>query len=96
MIESFRDESLSNYYWNGEWHRDIPANLTGALKRKLDLMHAAEAECDLRVPPGNRFEHLQGKLRGWCSIRVNKQYRIIFKWVAGKAIDVYLDPHTYK
>ena len=59
-------------------------------------MHAAASECDLRVPPGNRFERLQGKLTGWCSIRVNKQYRLIFKWRAGKAFDVYLDPHTYQ
>jgi len=95
MIESFRDESLSSYYWNGKAHRDVPANLAAALNRKLDLMHAAEAECDLRVPPGNRFEHLQGKLKGWCSIRVNKQYRLIFKWLKGKTNDDYLEPNTY-
>jgi len=74
----------------------LAANLAAALDWKLDLMHAAEAECDLRVPLGNRFEHLQGKLKGWCSIRVNKQYRLIFKWLKGKVIDAYLEPHTYQ
>lgn len=47
MIESFRDDSLSKYYWDGEGHKDIPTNIKSALQRKLDLIHAAEAECDL-------------------------------------------------
>lgn len=57
------------------------------------MLHLTEA--DLRAPPGNRFEHLQGALSGWCSIRVNKQYRLIFRWENGIALDVYLDPHVY-
>ncbi|PIE43507.1 MAG: hypothetical protein CSA50_05200 [Gammaproteobacteria bacterium] len=57
---------------------------------------AANGEQDLRVPPGNRFEHLEGKLKGWCSIRVNKRYRLIFQWDSGEANRVYLDPHTYR
>ena len=75
--------------------RQIPSTIENALLRKLDIMHAATSESDLRIPPGNRFEHLQGRLKDWCSIRVNGQYRLIFKWEAGEAIDVYLDPHTY-
>ena len=55
----------------------------------------AQAESDLRIPPGNRFEHLEGNLKGWCSIRVNKQYRLIFQWVDGVALNTYLDPHQY-
>lgn len=46
-------------------------------------------------PPGNRYEELSGKLNGYSSVRVNKQYRLIFKWVNGKAEDLYLDPHKY-
>ena len=53
-------------------------------------------ERDLRAPPGNRFEHLRGKLKDWRSIRVNRQYRLIFQWEAGAASKVYLDPHTYR
>jgi len=48
-----------------------------------------------RKIPGNRYEELTGKLQEYSSIRVNKQYRLIFKWVNGKAEDVYLDPHIY-
>ncbi|WP_256484812.1 type II toxin-antitoxin system RelE/ParE family toxin [Endozoicomonas sp. 4G] len=42
------------------------------------------------------FEHLEGKLKIWCSIRVNKQYRLIFQWEAGEAHGLHLDPHTYR
>mgnify|MGYP003145817685 FL=1 len=48
------------------------------------------------VPPGNKFEYLSGKLKGWCSIRVNKQYRLVFQWDQGQARGLYLDPHTYR
>lgn len=48
------------------------------------------------VPPGNKFEHLNGKLKGWCSIRVNRQYRLIFRWEQGEARCLYLDPHSYR
>jgi toxin HigB-1 len=97
MIESFRDGGLNDYYFGGNPRpADVQATLESALKRKLDLIHAASGEQDLRVPPGNGFEHLFGNLEGWCSIRVNRQYRLIFQWEKGEASNVYLDPHTYK
>ena len=76
--------------------KKIPGTIATALYRKLQILDAATQELDLRVPPGNRFERLQGSLFGWCSIRVNKQYRLIFRWTAGTAQDTYLDPHTYR
>nr|MBD0808478.1 type II toxin-antitoxin system RelE/ParE family toxin [Citrobacter sp. C13] len=66
-----------------------------SLARKLDIINAAVSHRDLRSPPGNRYEELTGKLQEYSSIRVNKQYRLIFKWINGKAEDVYLDPHIY-
>lgn len=96
MIETFKQPSLNGYYFHGIRSREIPSTIESALRRKLDIIHVAENEDDLRVPPGNRFEHLSGKLSDWCSIRVNKQYRLIFKWSEGKATETYLDPHTYK
>jgi len=96
MIETFKKQSLNDYYFQGVKTREIPSTIESALRRKLDIIHVAENESDLRVPPGNRFEHLSGKLSDWCSIRVNKQYRLIFKWNEGEAIQVYLDPHDYK
>ena len=96
MIASFKDQWLEDYYFQGKTSSNIQSSLESALKRKLDIMHVAVEEKDLRIPPGNRFEHLTGKLDGWCSIRVNKQYRLIFQWQNGEATQVYLDPHTYR
>jgi proteic killer suppression protein len=96
MIKTFRDQWLDDYYFRGERLPNIPSTIESALKRKLDMLHVAKDEKDLKVPPGNRFEHLEGKLKGWCSIRVNKQYRLIFQWDTGGANGVYLDPHTYR
>ncbi len=96
MIKSFKDQELEDFYFQGTTARGIPKAIEGALRRKLDIVHAAEAENDLKVPPGNRFEHLSGKLNDRCSIRVNRKYRLIFKWDDGEAIDLYLDPHEYK
>ncbi|MDA8788891.1 type II toxin-antitoxin system RelE/ParE family toxin [Porticoccaceae bacterium] len=96
MIKTFQDQWLDDYYFFGVKSSNIPSTIESALKRKLDIIHAAKGERDLRVPPGNRFEHLEGKLKDWCSIRVNKQYRLIFQWDTGEAKGLYLDPHTYK
>jgi len=53
---------------------------------------------DLRSPPSNHFEKLTGALNGKRSIRVNKQWRLIFTWKGerGEAEDIYLDNHDYK
>ena len=59
-------------------------------KRKLDMLHYAYKEQDLIVPPSNRFEHLKGDLCGYCSIRVNDQFRIVFKFENGCAYDVQI------
>lgn len=96
MIKAFRDQWLGDYYFHGVRSPNIPSAIEGALKRKLDIIHVANGEQDLRVPPGNRFEHLEGKLKNCCSIRVNKQYRLIFQWDTGEAYGVYLDPHRYR
>lgn len=96
MIDSFRDAWLEEFFVNGTSHRNIPATTESALIRKLDLIDAAASEGDLRTPPGNRFEHLKGNLAGRCSIRINKQYRLIFEWDNEKARNIYLDPHTYR
>jgi proteic killer suppression protein len=96
MAVEFRDLWLEAFYEQDRPHRKVPAALQNALFRKLVILDAATEESDLRVPPGNRFEYLAGELLGWCSIRVNRQYRLIFKWVDGTARFVYLDAHTYR
>ncbi|MEK8018538.1 MAG: type II toxin-antitoxin system RelE/ParE family toxin [Candidatus Parabeggiatoa sp.] len=57
-------------------------------KRKLTMLHMAQELDDLRIPPGNRLEALTGDRLGQSSIRINKQYRICFRWVDGNAFDV--------
>ncbi|WP_018402807.1 type II toxin-antitoxin system RelE/ParE family toxin [Marinobacter gelidimuriae] len=96
MAVEFRDTWLGAFYEEDLGHKKIPGTVKGALYRKIQILDAATQESDLRVPPGNRFEHLQGKLAGLCSVRVNKQYRLIFRWMDGIAQDTYLDPHVYK
>lgn len=98
MIASFRDPWLEEFYRHDVAGKGIPANLTKSLFRRIRLLDAATCEADLMVPPGNRFERLKGNLAGWCSIRVNEKWRLIFEFDAagGKAERVYLDPHDYR
>jgi proteic killer suppression protein len=58
--------------------------------RKLDVLNAAYRLNDLRMPPGNRLEALKGDLEDFFSIRVNDQWRIIFRWEGNNAHDVAL------
>ena len=62
------------------------------------MIDDAMTDQDLRVPPSNHFERLRGELNGLHSIRVNKQWRLIFEWdgAKGKARGVYLDDHSYR
>ncbi len=57
-------------------------------KRKLVAIHVAGRLEDLRVPPSNHLEKLRGDLEGLYSIRVNSQWRIVFRWDNGDAYDV--------
>lgn len=94
-IGSFRDTWLEAFFRYSTPNRHIPPDIHTTLARKLDLINAAVSYRDLRAPPNNRYEMLSGKLKGYSSIRVNKQYRLIFKWLNGKAEDLYLDAHNY-
>ena len=53
-------------------------------KRKLEAINAANGLSDLAVPPSNRLERLRGDLRGFYSIRINEQWRVIFRWRDGE------------
>ena len=98
MITSFRDSWLKDYFKNDASSKKIPASLDERLFRKLQLIDDAENDQDLRVPPSNHFEKLSGNLKGKHSIRVNRQWRLIFKWGGseGKASSIYLDKHEYR
>ena len=94
MIASFGDRETERLYNSRARPARFPPDLVKPALRKLDLLNAAQDVIDLRVPPGNRLEQLKGDLRPFWSIRVNDQWRIIFRWVAGNALDVrILDYH---
>ena len=98
MIVSFRDDWLRTFYADDARSRKIPPALESRLFRKLQMLDDATTNQDLRIPPSNHFEKLRGNLDGFHSIRVNKQWRLIFQWVDGRgeAIGVYLDDHSYR
>jgi toxin HigB-1 len=98
MIRSFRDEWLRAYFVDDVRSRKVPSDIDARLFRKLQMIDDAADDRDLRMPPSNHFEKLKGHLDGYCSIRINRQWRLIFRWDdgAGEASDLYLDNHDYR
>ena len=98
MISSFRDDWPRVFFEDDVHSRNIPPDLETRLFRKLQMIDDATTDQDLRVPPSNQFEKLRGKLEGFHSIRVNNQWRLIFRWDScrGEASGVYLDDHSYR
>ena len=92
MIGSFRDTELEEFYYEGPGRRTrrIPPDLRTVIRRKLDQMFSAADLGDLRVPPANRLEALKGERKGCYSVRVNDQWRIVFRWEGDAAYDVEL------
>jgi proteic killer suppression protein len=90
VIASFGDRSTEALFHgrSGRAARHIPADIRGAAVRKLDVLNAADDLRDLRAPPGNRLEALKGDRKGMHSIRVNQQWRIVFRWEGGDAHQV--------
>ena len=70
--------------------RRFPRDVVHAALVKLDPLNAAAAMLELRSPPGNRLEALKGELKGWQSIRVNDQWRLVFRWQGNDAHKVRL------
>ena len=98
MISGFRDDWLRAFFVDDVRSRNIPPDLANRLFRKLQMLDDATTDQDLRVPPSNHFEKLRGKLQGLHSIRVNSQWRLIFRWDGrrGEASGVYIDDHSYR
>ena len=90
MILNFLDRATEDVF-NGadtKTARTIPRSIWKVAQRKLDMLNAAHEVQDLKAPPGNRLETLKGDRKGWHSIRINDQYRIVFQWSDGNAKDV--------
>ena len=87
MIQSFGDKETELLFKRQKTTK-LPQDLLQRARNKLLIIHAATNETDLNIPPGNRFEKLKGNKKGLCSIRINDQWRVIFKWTSGNAYDV--------
>lgn len=86
MIRSFGDKRTEALFAD-QLVREFQG-IARRAKRKLEALNAAGRLEDLKVPPSNRLEKLKGDLKDFHSIRVNDQWRVIFKWRAGDAQEV--------
>jgi proteic killer suppression protein len=84
MILTFGDKNTESI-WNGIRVKNLPIEVQSVGRRKLRMLNNSQTISDLRIPPSNRLEKLSGKLDGFYSIRVNDQWRIMFKWIEGQS-----------
>lgn len=87
MIISFGSKETESI-WNGVRVKKMPLDIQLIGRRKLRMLNNSQDVNDLRIPPSNRLEKLTGNLKAFYSIRINKQWRILFKWSNGNASDV--------
>ena len=87
MIKSFADSETEKVY-HQTFSKKLPQDIQRIALRKLIMISNAGCLEDLRVPPGNRLEPLQGDREGQYSIRINNQYRICFVFKGGNFHDV--------
>ncbi len=87
MIRSFGDGETEKI-WAGRRSAKLPDSIQQIARRKLRMLNNAQDLNDLRIPPANRLEKLKGNWKGYHSIRINQQWRIIFNWQRGNATNV--------
>jgi toxin HigB-1 len=87
MIVSFGSKNTEKI-WLGERVQTIHIEIQEIGRRKLRMLNNSQNISDLKIPPSNRLEKLSGKLKGFYSIRINDQWRIIFKWKNNHASEV--------
>lgn len=89
MIKSFGDKETEKV-WSGTRSKKLPNEIQEIARRKLRMLNNSVDVADLRIPPSNRLEKLSGNLKAFHSIRINKQWRIVFKWNNGNASEVQI------
>jgi len=89
MIRSFKSKETEKV-WNGERSGKLPLEVQKIDRRKLRMINNSFDINDLRVPPANHLEKLSGDLKDHYSIRINDQWRIVFKWSEGHAFQVQI------
>ncbi len=87
MIVSFGTKETEKI-WNGFRVKNLPIEIQKIGRRKLRMLNNSQDIIDLRIPPSNRLEKFSGNFNRYYSIRINKQWRIIFIWDNGNASDV--------
>ncbi|MFK7958367.1 MAG: type II toxin-antitoxin system RelE/ParE family toxin [Lysobacterales bacterium] len=92
MFETFRNPLAEDLFDDSRARatKTFPPALRRVGRRKLLFLHDAAELKDLRIPPGNRPEALRGDLKGYHSIRINDQWRVVFRWESGNAFDVQI------
>jgi len=79
MIKSF-DDKETRKIWEGIRSKKLPNDIQQKARRKLRMLNNAQSLTDLQIPPSNHLEKLKGILKDFYSIRINRQWRIIFTW----------------
>ena len=92
MIKSFGNALAEDLFYNkkSKHSRSFSTELYRQARRKLLYLHDASELKDLRVPPGNRLEVLKGQMKKFHSIRINNQWRLIFRWNDGQVLDAQI------
>jgi toxin HigB-1 len=90
MIINFADKDTEDLFngFDTKAARRIPQTIWKSARLRLDAMDGAKKLQDLKFPPGNRLEALKGNLSKYHSVRINDQFRIIFRWIDGDIRDV--------
>lgn len=89
MIKSIHDKKTKKI-WQGKHSKKLPHEIQNKTRRKLRMINNAHNIKDLRVPPANHLEKLSGEFKDYYSIRINRQWRIIFIWKKSHAFEVQI------
>lgn len=87
MIINFGNKETEKI-WKGIVSKKLPREIQEVARRKLRMINNSIDVNDLRIPPANRLEKLKGDLKEFYSIRINNQWRVVFKWENGNAFEV--------
>jgi proteic killer suppression protein len=93
-IQSFSDTETEKFFVTGKAGPKVGwASIQKIAKRKLDIVHYASQLVDLRIPPGNHLEEFKGSLAGLHSIRINDQWRVVFRWTNAGPTEVRIEDY---
>jgi proteic killer suppression protein len=89
MILSFGNKNTENI-WQGLFVRNLPEEVQKIGRRKLRMLNNSQNLKDISIPPSNRLEKMKGIFSDYYSIRINDQWRIMFKWSENNTEDVFI------